>query len=418
VANDGLTLLQSDLDEDRFSRLRLITWWNQSRIQATNVLVVGAGALGNEILKNLALLGFRRIVVIDLDSIEESNLSRAVLFRSKDVGRSKAETAAEACEELGDGASVVSIHANILSQVGVGVFDWADVILGGLDNREARLWINRCAWKVNRPWIDGAIEGVNGVARVFLPAQPPCYECTLGETDWALLEKRLSCNLLTHDEMLQGKTPTTPTTASIIAGIEVQEAVKLLHGLPVLSGKGLVFEGLRHSSYVTAYTANPDCLSHTVFAERIDFPGTSTATTLKELHTFAKEKLVAADLVLEFSRDVIHQLICSQCGQKEDVFAPIGTISAARGRCRLDGTMREVIAIHNFTGCEPFGGRTLSEVGLPLFDVFVARTSDREVPILIEGDRKEVLGELAQFKPQVWPRLKISNGSPLEPNNE
>jgi adenylyltransferase/sulfurtransferase len=398
-------LSSSDLEEDRFSRFRLIAWWEQQRLQEANILVIGAGALGNEILKNLALLGFRRIVIADLDSIEESNLSRTVLFRTDDIGRSKAVAAAAACESLGNDALIHPIHADVLSQIGVGIFGWADVILAGLDNREARLWINRCAWKVNRPWIDGAIEGINGVARVFLPGQVPCYECTLGETDWALLEKRLSCNLLSRDEILQGKTPTTPTTASIIAGIQAQEAVKLLHGLPVLAGKAFVFEGLLHTSYVTAYTENPDCMSHTSFAEQIDFPGSSGTTTLSQLHDFAKRQLRSSEVVLEFSRDVIHELVCSRCGSREEVFAPIGTVSAAQGRCPADGTMREVVTVHNFTGTEPFGSRTLSQMGLPPFDLFVARANDREVSLLIEGDREDVLGPLAPFKPRLWADL-------------
>ena len=157
--------------EDRYSRLRLIPWWDQDKIRAARVLVIGAGALGNEILKNLALLGFLHVVVVDLDQIELSNLSRAVLFRPTDVGRSKADTVAHAYRELLPEATVQPLTANVMQDCGLGLFAWADLILAGLDNREARLWINRAAWKTNRPWIDGAIEGINGVARVFLPGQ-------------------------------------------------------------------------------------------------------------------------------------------------------------------------------------------------------------------------------------------------------
>src|SRR5580698_6285252 len=101
-------------EEDRYSRLRLIPWWDQEKIRTAKVLVIGAGALGNEILKNLALLGFQSIVVVDLDHIEISNLSRAILFRSSDVGRSKAETVASAYQALLPDATVQSLTANVI----------------------------------------------------------------------------------------------------------------------------------------------------------------------------------------------------------------------------------------------------------------------------------------------------------------
>ncbi len=80
-----MRIAEADLREDRYSRLRLIPWWDHSKIVACRLLVVGAGALGNEILKNAALLGFRKVVVVDLDRIEESNLSRTVLYRGENI---------------------------------------------------------------------------------------------------------------------------------------------------------------------------------------------------------------------------------------------------------------------------------------------------------------------------------------------
>lgn len=402
-SRDAISITGSDLEGDRFDRFRQIHWWNQEKISSAKVLVVGAGALGNEILKNLALLGFRQIVVVDLDAIELSNLSRSVLYRPGDVGRDKATTAATATTTLYKEATVHPISANIMYDVGLGVFDWADLVFAGLDNREARLWINRCAWKMNRPWIDGAIEGINGVARVFMPGQAPCYECTLGETDWAILEKRMSCNLLTREEMLSGKTATTPTVSSIIAGIQVQEGLKLLHDLPVLSGKGFVFEGLNHTSYTVEYTENPDCLSHETYANLQRLDRSADDTTAEDLLDFARAELGTEQVQLEFSRDVIHKLTCPECGATEDLFAPVGSVSAERGKCPQDGTLREVIAAHSFDGSQDFGTRPLAQLGLPPFDVVVARSMKTELPMLLAGDAPAVLGPLSEPQPQPAP---------------
>ena len=388
-------------EEDRFSRLRLIPWWDQEKIRAAKVLVVGAGALGNEVLKNLALLGFVKIVVVDLDHIETSNLSRSVLFRNSDVGLSKAAAIARGYKDLLPEATVQPLVANVMQDCGLGLFAWADLILAGLDNREARLWINRAAWKVNRPWLDGAIEGINGVARVFMPGEPPCYECTLGETDWAILNRRMSCNLLLHEANPQGRTPTTPTISSIIGGIQAQEAVKTLHGLPTLAGKGYVFEGLHHTSYVTQYTENPDCMSHDTLERIVDLPQASNEMTLAELMERGRADLGTDQVAVEFSRDVIHKLVCPRCSEEEDVFAPVGAIDRARGQCPAcsastgESQMRVVRTLTGFNGEPELASRTLDSLGLPLFDIFTVRSMDAEVSYCMTGDAGKVLGPLA-----------------------
>jgi adenylyltransferase/sulfurtransferase len=382
------------LEEDRYSRFRLIPWWDQAKIRATKVLVVGAGALGNEILKNLALIGFEKIVVMDTDRIERSNLSRAVLFRDEQIGQYKVEAAAETVRSLLSTSRIRPMIGNVLFDCGLGLFRWSDVIIAGLDNREARLWINRAAWKANRPWIDGAIEGINGVARVFLPGAAPCYECTLGETDWALLQRRMSCNLLLYEGVAEGKVPTTPTIASIIAGIQVQEAVKMIHGLPTLSSKGMVFEGLNHTSYVVVYTENPHCMSHETLERISEVPQSSREMTLAGILQIARADLGEQNVVIEFSREIIRALECPNCHTVEEIFAPVGKISNEQGKCPRDGQMRTVIPIHSYSGLEGFGSRRLDQLGLPLFDIFTARSSSGEISYLLDGDRNQVLGLL------------------------
>jgi molybdopterin/thiamine biosynthesis adenylyltransferase len=382
--------------QDRFSRFRLIGWWDQEKIRAARVLVIGAGALGNEILKNLALLGFCNIVVVDLDTIDATNLPRSILYRSEDIGRPKADVAAEATRNIFPEARVHPITANVVHGLGLGLFGWADIVLAGLDNREARLWINRACWKMNRPWIDGAIEGINGVARVFLPGTPPCYECTLGAIDWEILNRRMSCNLLLLESDTEGKVATTPTISSIIAGLQAQEALKLLHGLPVLAGKAFVFEGLNHTSYRVEYTENADCMSHYSFADIVALPQRSRDLTLAELIERARRDLQSPEVTLEFSRDVIHKLSCPGCSGEEEIFSAVGTVPYARGRCPNDSQMRAVMTAHSYDGSETFGDRTLDRLGLPLFDVFSARSADREIAYLIAGDEKAVLGQMAQ----------------------
>src|SRR5688572_24516249 len=108
-------------DDDRYSRLRLIPWWDQARLAQASILVIGAGALGNEVIKNLVLLGVGRIYVVDFDTIEPSNLARSVLFRIEDRGRSKADVAVARAKELNPDCQVISLNCDVISGVGLGL---------------------------------------------------------------------------------------------------------------------------------------------------------------------------------------------------------------------------------------------------------------------------------------------------------
>ena len=380
--------------DDRFARFRLISWWDQSRLAEARVLVIGAGALGNEILKNLALLGIGRVFIADRDHVENSNLSRSILFRESDRGRPKAEVAASRAAEIYPGIRVQPFTGNVVYDLGLGIYRWADVILGGLDNREARVAINLASARAGKVWIDGAIERLDGVARVFDPATGPCYECTMGENDWKMLEARRSCALLSRGEMEQGKVPTTPTTASIVAGVQVQEAIKYLHGLEVITGKGFIFDGTYHQSYLVNYTRKDDCPAHEV-DEPVDVLNAGVAETrVGDLLERIRSDL-GPEAVLETGRDLLAALHCTRCGEAQPIFTSLGKVTEAQGRCPRCNQPRTPSMFHTIDGRQgELLEMTLAEIGIPPWDVLGGRAGMIQRFYELGGDRALVLGDL------------------------
>jgi adenylyltransferase/sulfurtransferase len=207
----------------------------------------------------------------------------------------------------------------------------------------------------------------------------------------------MSCNLLVLESAAEGKIPTTPTTSSIIAGVEVQEAVKLIHALPTLASKGFIFEGMNHSSYVVEYTANNDCMSHYTLPRVVHLPETSTELTLAKLRRRAQSDLESQDVVIEFSRDVLQKFVCPGCRQEEELYRPLGTVPFEQAACKTDGRLRTVTSLNSYSGDEELGARPLSQLGLPPFDVFIARSGEREIGYVPYGDARAVLGSLAEI---------------------
>jgi len=331
--------------------------------------------------------------VVDEDVIEEANLSRSVLFGESDVGKSKAKIAAQAVRHIYRGCKVQFIRGNVITNVGLGVFRWADVVIGAVDNRQARVWINRCCFKLGRPWIDCGIERIEGIVRFFVPSNGPCYECTMSETDWTLLQQRKSCGALARARDTLDKVPTTPTTASVIGGMAVQELLKYIHGLETLEGKGFVFNGLTHDSYVVEYQRKKDCFGHESSGRVIPLSKPSDGLSVADLLRRVRRDL-GKKAVIELNNEMISSLYCKKCDRTIRKFVALEDATQKDVRCPKCHGVMTFRAFRTICGDESFLDRAISTIGIPAFDIISARAGTRVLHYEFSKDAKKVLGPL------------------------
>ena len=379
-----------NLKKDRLGTFEFISWWERDKVRNAKVMVIGAGALGNEVIKNLSLMGVGNLYIVDFDKVEAANLSRSILFREADNNRSKAEIAAARAKSINPDIHVQYMNGDVTTQLGLGIIRRMDVVIGCLDNREARLAVNRFCYWVNKPWVDGAIQELLGLVRVFVPGQGACYECTLTEQALRDLSMRYSCPLLARQNILLGKVPTTPTIASIIGGMQSQEALKLINGMPVEAGKVTHYNGMVNEMHTTAYSPRDDCESHWTYGEITELPARAERTTLADLLRIARADL-GPDAMLELDQELITSLECPNCHTVENILRPLSEVTFEAGHCPTCGVLRESTLTHVISGEEDFLHRTLSSVGIPSLHIVRAHNGIEYRFYELTGDLPEAL---------------------------
>jgi ubiquitin-like 1-activating enzyme E1 B len=138
------------------------------KVSTCKVLVVGAGGIGCEILKNLSTTGFRNIFLVDLDTVDVSNLNRQFLYQLHQVGKSKAEAAADTIRSFNPNIQITGSHADIRSfEYNVEFFEKFDIVFNALDNLSARIHVNRMCLAANLPLIESGTTGYLGQTTVI-----------------------------------------------------------------------------------------------------------------------------------------------------------------------------------------------------------------------------------------------------------
>ena len=359
--------------------------FRQDRITAARVMVVGCGALGNEVLKNLALLGAGQLTVVDFDRVEESNLSRSVLFSKEDVGRWKVDVVAERLPRMNPGIRVKTICGDVAFDVGLGLVRQMDVVLGCVDNRWARYCINRLCMRAGVPWVDGGIDSLEGTVRVFKPGEN-CYACNLGPEGQKDLARRMPCSGIIRRNEQAGKAPTTPVIASVIGAVQVQEALKLLHPEELregkfasLCGKMFYYEGGQLSTRLVAFKAwDPDCPEHERW-EPLQKTALKLETPVKAALSKLREELQAQTVTLHLTRDCFVDYVLKRSNDaRREVMRPGRAVASfVEEDQELRGIPFSGLYQHEYREVDdsfPYPSLTLGQLGIPAQEVLYVTT--------------------------------------------
>ena len=267
------------IDTDKFDRQKRITGWDQRKIVNAKVMVIGVGATGNEVVKNLVLAGVGTILIIDYDLIELSNLNRCVLFNAEAAKNKeyKVDVVEEACSILNPDVEIIALKEE-LNDIDKELYNQYDVICSCLDNVEARVEANNYAHYYDTPFIDSGIDGYFGTVQAVYSKVPEtsCLQCGISKIDLDLMWKKFSCTgqeLSAEDGETTEKLATLITTTSVIGGIQSQQVLKFILSTEFfneykkwdpnigehLVGKQLNYNGLTNKFNIIKKFKDPNC---------------------------------------------------------------------------------------------------------------------------------------------------------------
>lgn len=371
----------------------LLSWFKQDKVKEAKVLVVGAGALGNEVVKNLALFGIGSIYICDFDRIELSNLTRSVLFREDDAYRHayKSEVVAKRAMEINPQIKAFPIVGNLFSEIGLGLYKDVDVVIGCLDSRIARYQLNRLCMRAGKTWIDGSIENLTGVVKIYSPGVN-CYECNLSREEFNHIMLRTGCADVVRSQTSAGRVATTPISASIVGAMQAQEAIKAIHiskgevtPFKTLLGKMWRFEGMTNSVNTYKYASwKHTCPAHEHWKDIISSKDLSAnmkvVDVLKELERIIGTKSIEINMR---NNKFVDKIISDNPEKVFDLHVPESKLDNV---IQSDEELRKLsyrtifhkCFFENIDNSFPYKDMTLMEIGIPLYDI-IQVSSDKGV---------------------------------------
>jgi len=297
---------------DRYLRHSLIDWFSQEHIKSSRVAVVGAGAVGNEVIKNLALLGVGNIDIYDFDSIEIHNLTRSVLFRETDLNQNKADVARDRARDLDNSLNINSFHGDVWETLKISKLVNYNCIISCVDNFEARLKLNTLCQLYNIDFVNTGIDSRYVSIEVFpfgVANEIACYECNLPNSVYDKIQDRYSCGWLKRASYHEKKIPTTIITSSIAGSIATSCALRLGNTNTANRSFKILYDTINNTMSKTDYIKSSDCIICNIPNNKVFLKSDkSVVNSLGEI-------TIDNDLSIMTSDQIIVKAVCNICNK-------------------------------------------------------------------------------------------------------
>lgn len=347
-----------------FDREARLPGWSTDQLATARVIVAGMGALGNAVAPTLASCGVGSLLLVDPDVVEPTNLPRSPLFRSADVGRSKAEVAARVLRELAPGATIEARVGDVSRVVGLGELEGA-LLIGCLDSRAARVSLAARRGLVGGAWLDGATGVWAGEVRPYLDPEGPCYACALSPAERAHRDLPWACGA--GGEPSAAAAPLSAAVAALLALL----AVRYLLGQPV--GSELrVLDGATGMVRPVSARRSDDCPYHRRLStvQSVDVSSLDTLATLRAAMPFGAEPLVW--------EPIVRARTCRRCTFRDEPWMP----TPERG-CPQCGSPLQLFPTTSLEGAP--SSRSLEMFGVPPQEILPVRWDGRLAAVRLKA---------------------------------
>jgi len=324
----------------------MIDWLDQEKLKQSYIIVIGAGAVGNEVLKNLCLLGVGKIHIIDFDRIEEHNLTRTILFSVKDLGLYKAEVASRECQKIDSSCIATFSNGDFWDVLSLQEIKKAAAVVCCVDNYEARLKLNQLCLLAGVDFYNTGIDSRYVCVESFPYSKEPdcaCYECALPSSVYEAVKKRYSCGWLKKVALEEKKIPTTAITSSIAGATAVGIILQRLcnHSQSLKGSKRFCCDTITLNSTISDIRRNdscPGCYNTLHDYKYYRSSGNEIPSKLESLP-------FVEDFEITFSEDIVFYLECKRCGQRTPLFESAHKLNDAITYCSKCNMQSNIVYI-------------------------------------------------------------------------